>query len=333
METSKKIEKVKKSFEKRGKTSYKVAKREILKEKIEYAPIYDALKYFIEEFWHNFHHPALLSLTCEAVKGKTENTTWIGASLVLLTGAADIHDDIIDKSAMKESKSTVFGKFGLESALLVGDALLLKGFKLLHDACNDFTKEQKNIIIEWVKDAFFELGTAVAKEASFKGRWDLTPEEYLDVITMKAAVAEVTARLGAFIGGGSQKEVEALGQYGRMLGILATIRDDFIDIFEPNELENRIKNECLPLPILYVLRDKKMKDRVINILKRDKLTEKDTLMIVKNIRESQAFRAFNEKLKYFWENGHKQLQVIKNQKVAKKLSEILDSMTEDIIHF
>jgi geranylgeranyl pyrophosphate synthase len=150
---------------------------------------------------------------------------------------------------------------------------------------------------------------------------------------MKAAVAEVTARLGAFIGGGSQKEVEALGQYGRMLGILATIRDDFIDIFEPNELKNRVKNECLPLPILYVLRDKKMKDRVINILKKDKLTEKDTLMIVKNIRESQAFRAFNEKLKYFWENGHKQLQVIKNQKVAKKLSEILDSMTEDMVHF
>lgn len=330
MKANKKIEKIKKLFEKRGKTSYEIAKRELLKEKIECKIVYDALQYFIEEFWHNFHHPALLSLTCEAVKGKTENTTLIGAALVLLTGAADIHDDIIDKSTQKESKPTVFGKFGLDVALLTGDALLLKGFKLLHDACDDFTEEQKNIIVEEVKNAFFEVGAAIAKEASFRGNWDLAPEEYLDIIKMKAAIAEVTARIGAFIGGGSQKETKALGQYGRILGTLATIRDDFIDIFEPSELENRVKNECLPLPILYALQDKKMKNKLFNILKKGKLTQKDSQMIVQNISELKAFHVFSKKLECLLENGHKQLREIKNQRIAKKLSEILDSMTEDI---
>ena len=258
MSNKKMMEKVKKLLEERGRKAYEVAKEEILSEEIEYEPVRDALEYFIQELWHNFQHPALLSLTCESVGGEPEDTTFIGAALVLLTGAADIHDDIIDQSETKGSKPTVFGKFGRDIALLVGDALLLKGFTLLGKACESFPKKQEKTIINLVRKGFFEIGIAEAKEASFQANWDLAPEEYLDIIRMKAAIADVTARIGAIVGGGSSDEIKALGQYGRTLGILATIRDDFIDVFEPIELRNRAENECFPLPILYAFRNKKV---------------------------------------------------------------------------
>ena len=287
------MEKVKKLLEERGRKAYEVAKEEILNEEIGHKPVRDALEYFIEELWHNFQHPALLSLTCESVGGKPEDTTFIGAALVLLTGAADIHDDIIDQSETKGSKPTVFGKFGRDMALLVGDALLLKGFTLLGKACEDFPKKRGREIINLVKDAFFEIGVAEAKEASLRGNWDLAAEEYLDIIRMKAAIAEVTARIGAILGGGNSKEINALTHYGRTLGILMTIRDDFIDLFEVDELRNRAENECLPLPVLYAFRNTRKKSEIVRLLRKDKITEEQTeeiLDLVLDMNEVQEVK-------------------------------------------
>lgn len=297
MSGKKLIEKMKRLLEKRGRKAYEVANEEILSEEIEYKPIRDALRYFIQELWHNFQHPALLSLACESVGGNPENTTSVGVALILLTGAADIHDDIIDQSETKGSKPTILGKFGRDIALLVGDALLLKGFTLLHKACNDLQKKQGDQIINLVKKAFFEIGVAEAKEASFKGNWDLAPEEYLDIIKMKAAIAEVTARIGAILGGGNSKEIKALAHYGRTLGVLMTIRDDFIDLFEPDELRNRAKNECLPLPILYAFRNTVKKSKIVRLLRKDQIKEEETEEILHLIMDTKEIQELKKEMK------------------------------------
>lgn len=330
MSNKKMMEKVKKLLEERGRKAYEVAKEEILNEEIGYEPVRDALEYFIEELWHNFQHPALLSLTCESVGGKPEDTTFIGAALVLLTGAADIHDDIIDQSKTKGSKPTVFGKFGRDMALLVGDALLLKGFTLLSKACEDLPKKQEKAIINLVSKGFFEIGIAEAKEASFKGNWDLAPEEYLDIIRMKAAIADVTARIGALIAGGSPDEIENLGKFGRTLGMLATIRDDFIDVFESDELKNRAENECLPLPVLYAFRDKKVKSKVVGVLRKRELSEDDAYEIVETITETKDMQALKKEMQILLENGIRSLEAIGNQKIQHTLGKMLDAMVKGL---
>jgi geranylgeranyl pyrophosphate synthase len=330
MSSKKSMEKVKKLLEQRGRKAYEAAKEEILNEEIEFEPIRDALEYFIQELWHNFQHPALLSLTCESVGGEPEDTTFIGAALVLLTGAADIHDDIIDQSETKGSKPTVFGKFGRDITLLVGDALLLKGFTLLGKACENFPKKQEKTIINLVRKGFFEIGVAEAKEASFKGNWDLVAEEYLDIIRMKAAIADVTARVGATIGGGSPHEIENLGKFGRTLGMLTTIRDDFIDVFEPDELKNRAENECLPLPILYAFRNEKAKSKVVDVLRKRDLSEDDAYEIVETITETKDMQALKKEMQILLENGIRSLEVIGNQKVSNALEKMLHAMVEDL---
>ena len=330
MSRKKLMEKVKKLLAERGRKAYEVAKEEILNEEIEYEPVRDALEYFIQELWHNFQRPALLSLTCESVGGEPEDTTFVGAALVLLTGAADIHDDIIDQSKTKGSKPTVFGKFGRDMALLVGDALLLKGFTLLNESSEQLPKKQGKAIINLVKEAFFEVGIAEAKEASFKGNWDLTPEKYFDIIRMKTAIADATARIGAIVGGGSSDEIMALGKYGRALGILASIRDEFIDIFEPDELKNRAENECLPLPILYAFRDPKVKNRIIDILKKGRLREKDALAVVELIEETEETQVLKKEMQILLKSGIESLRIVRNKNITAKLAEILYVMMEDL---
>ena len=90
---------------------------------------------------------------------------------------------------------------------------------------------------------------------------------------MKVSVATAAAQIGAIIGNGTPQQIENLGQYGKTLGVLMTIREEFINMFEPEELTNRFKNECLPLPILYAFKDVALKQKILEFLEKDEITE------------------------------------------------------------
>jgi geranylgeranyl pyrophosphate synthase len=270
------MKQLQKIFKKRGTKALEMARKEILQEKIECKEAKEALTYFMTKYWHDVARPALLSLVCEAVGGDPELTTPIAVSMTLISGAIDIHDDIIDQSKHKGGRSTVYGKFGKDIALLVGDALLLKGLVLLNKAAEKgIPAEKMAIIIDIINNMFFELGDAEALELQFRGRLDVNPEEYLRIVRKKAADVEAHTRISAILGGGTQREIDASSEYGRILGMLMILRDDWIDAMDFKEALHRIKNECLPLPTLYVLHDSKTKCKISRILQQKKVTEQD----------------------------------------------------------
>jgi geranylgeranyl pyrophosphate synthase len=328
MKTHKKMEKAKIIFIKYGQKAFEMAKNAILQEKNIYERVYEALRYFMEESWYDVQHPALISLACEAVGGNPNDTTQIGAAMVLLAGAADIQDDIIDKSKTKGSKQTVFGKFGKDITLLAGDVLLFKGLTLLHEACKRLPKSQSQVILNLTKQAFFEIGSAEAKEISFKGKYDVTPEEYHKVIEMKAAVAEANARIGSILGGGNPEEIETLGHYGRILGTLMTIRDDFIDLFEPDELRNRAKNECLPLPLLYALQNARTKSKIVQLLRKNEITNQEVQEILDLVLDTEEVQELKRKMHLLVKKEKSSLNNIKRDRGTLYL--LLSSTLEDL---
>lgn len=317
-------------FKKRGKEAFEMAKNAILKEKIPYKPIHDALSYFIQENWRAFQHPALISLACEAVGGNPEETTAVGAAMILLAGAADVHDDIIDQSTTKGSKETVLGRFGNDIALLVGDALLFKGLMMLNDACKKFPEKKKEAILNLAKKAFFELGSAEASEAKLKGNLNITPEEYWKIIQMKASITSAYTSIGAIIGNGTKKQIEALGDYGKIFGILTTLRDDFIDIFEPDELQNRFRNECLPLPVIYAMQDEKAKEEIITRMRREKITEEEAYEIVELVWNKKPVQNLIKQMHMMVKDAKQLLTLTKNRKLEEKLTLLLEATIENV---
>ncbi len=295
------MEQVKELLIERSKKPMDLAKQAVLSEPIKYEPLREALRYFMEEFWFDASHPTLLSLTCEAVGGNPEATADIASAFVLLAGAADIHDDIIDQSETKGSKPTVYGKYGKDIAIISSDILWFKGIFMLNEACAGFSPEKKQAILKLTKDAFFDIGSAEAREVSLRRNFDLDPETYLEIIKLKVSVAVAAAKIGAIIGNGSAQQVENLGKYGETLGTLMTIRDEFIDMFEVDELNNRFKNECLPLPILFAFQDCKLKKEILRNLG-GKLTESQlqkTLELITNAPSvNKLLKEMGESLKY-----------------------------------
>ncbi len=118
---------------------------------------------------------------------------------------------------------------------------------------------------------------------------DITPEEYLRVVRKKAADVEAHTRISAILGSGSKEEIEALGEYGRLLGMMIILRDDLIDMIDLEEVRHRIRKECLPLPLLYALRDPKAKLEISSFLQRKKITKSIVEKILKIIYKAQGF--------------------------------------------
>jgi len=298
-----------------------------LQEKTGYEPLNDAIKYFMEEFWYDFLHPALISLACQAVGGNAEDTIDIASGIVLLAGAADIHDDIIDQSKIKEPYLTVFGKFGRDIAVLAGDVLLLKGANILQEGSMPLSKDKARAIMESVKQAFLELSGGEAREANLRGKIEISRRDILDIIQQKAAASETATRIGAILGSGTKKQIEILSHYGRTYGTLMTIRNEFIDVFEPEELKNRVENECLPIPILLAFKDNLRKEKILRLLEKE-MTPKNVEMILDLSMDSEETQALIKDMKKWVEKEC--VSVSPLQYCKKELRLLLIATLEDI---
>jgi len=314
------MEQVQKILEERGRKALEMARKTVLEEEIECKEASEALKYFMTEYWHDVARPALLSLACEAVGGDPEITTPIGVSMSLISGGIDIHDDIIDQSKIKGSRPTVLGKFGKDIALLVGDALLFKGFTLLYEAVEKGISAEKVVaIIDIIKNTFFELGDAEALELQFRGRTDITPEKYLRVVRKKAADVEAHTRISAILGGGSKEEIESIGEYGRLLGMIILLRDDWIDMVEFEEIAHRIKREHLPLPLLYALQSPKTRSKLSSILFKKTITKRDARIILEATDEAGGLRHVEQLMQEIARNANSCVKDLKKNKSAFQL--------------
>lgn len=297
-------------LQKYGQSGLETAKETIKQKKLPKL-VKEALEYFIEETWPNTHHPALIALCCHAVGGKPEKTNKLGAAIVLLTGAADIHDDIIDQSKIKGQRKTVYGKFNKEIVLLAGDALLFEGLFLLHNACKGLSKDKQQAILNSVEEAFLKIGNAIAMERYLKNR-TINAKKYQKILETKGAVSEACAEIGALFGNGNPAEVKVLRDYGSILGSLMTIKNEFSDMCDANELINRLKNEILPLPILYAFEDLSKKREILGFLK-GKLTKSKIQKISGlTLEDSQVQELKRQMVKKV--NGKKSsLELVKNK--------------------
>jgi len=313
---------------KRGKKSLEIARHSIEQDEIKHQPLRDALRYFADEMFPHIGHPGLLSVYCEAVGGDPDKTTQIGAAMVMLVSAADIHDDLIDESKVKNGKRTLFGKYGKDLAVLAGDAFLMKGMYLLEDAMLKFSIDKRNRVLGLIKQAFFDLSSAEAEEVAQRGNIDLSGPLFFELIKGKSAVSEATGRIGAVLADRTEKDVQNLGEIGYIVGLLGTMRDEFIDVFEPQELNNRFVGEILPLPVLYVFQDSAKKNRILELLKEGMLTKKKTEEIVRIVMEAKEIDILKAEMFLLIEQGLASLAALSGAKEPLRL--LLESTAEDL---
>jgi geranylgeranyl pyrophosphate synthase len=316
-------------LKKRSKKGLEFAKQVLQAERIENPKLREALEHYIA-YWDEFTHPGLFSIACEAVGGETDSVVPTQAAIAMMAAAFDVHDDIIDKSKVKHKIPTVYGTFGAGMALLLGNAFLIEGFKLFVDSTLVLPKEKEKSALETFKKLLFEVGNAHALEIGLKDRKGATPDDYVKITEMKAASIEADMHFGALFGGGKDTEVEVLARVGRILGILATLRDDLIDVFDIDELRQRISVKDLPLPLLLAMQDQEAKARVMHILSKPRITSSDVATLVNFTLKAKSVVQLKNKMQLLIGEGLTLANDLPKPKLRSKVQSILSFMLEDL---
>lgn len=302
----------------RSSEAIQAAKKIVLGEKFSSESVNQVIQRYITK-WNDSTRPGTLALSYEIVGGQSGGAVNLQTALLLIDVTMDIHDDIIDGSITKKETKTVYGKLGKEAALLLGDAFMVKGFSYLQTALEKLGQEQQMKIINAVEAFLIEVVDAHLVESQLKNKkWSVPAETYLRVLTKKAADIEGRMKIGAIYGGATPNEIEILSEIGRNLGILLIIRADYVDIFDFDELSNRVKNECLPLPILYAIKNKTTKTKIKRILSKQKIRAEDCEAVLAVLDKSEDVA----ELKNYLTN-----LTLKSSNLAKRLNDNQARMT------
>jgi geranylgeranyl pyrophosphate synthase len=325
MSVKSKLTEISKNFKQKGSPAVKNIRKNIMKNFTDDSYSSQALRYFAEVTLPNALpvFPALIAMSCEAMGEDIEKTVPFGEAIVLISAAADLHDDVIDQSSVKSQRQTVLGKFNSGTAILTGDILLTEGFRRLTDASESIPKVQSKEIIKLVSEAVIEICTAEALEIKLHRRFDLTPSEYQEIIRLKAVVPELAMKIGAIVGNGNLENVEALGQFGRIYGINSLIIEEFADLLNNEELKNRVKSECVPLPVIYALQNPQIKTNLLPLLEADLSNESIQKKIVDLTLDSQEVDALQKILVANATEGLKKLPSSANRKIREELENLL----------
>jgi geranylgeranyl pyrophosphate synthase len=247
-----------------------------------------------------------------------------------MAAAFDIFDDIIDKSEDKHSIPTVYGKFGTDIAILLGNAFLIEGFNLFVESAAILPEETRKKALGAYKKLLFEVGNAHALEVGLKHEVNVDPDANLKVIEMKAAGIEADVYLGALFGRGTEAEVEASAKIGRILGILITLREEFVDVFELEELRQRIATQNLPLPLLFALNDQNAKKNIEEILLKPKITREDIDTLVDLTLEAEPVKNLKKKMQLLMKKGSSLCYDLSSLKLQRVFQVLLQFMLEDL---
>jgi geranylgeranyl diphosphate synthase, type II len=139
-----------------------------------------------------------------------------------------LHDDVMDKSAIRRNHPTVHEKWNVNTAILSGDAMMIKAYQLVAQSPADILPK----VIEIFNRTAMEVCEGQQYDMDFESRNDVTEAQYIEMIRLKTAVLVGTSlQVGAILGRASKDDAAKLYQFGTDIGISFQLQDDWLDVF------------------------------------------------------------------------------------------------------
>ena len=172
--------------------------------------------------------PILTLMATEAFGGDPAKAAKAAVGLEMFHNFTLLHDDVMDNSDLRRGRETVHKKWDVNTAILSGDAMLTLATELMSEVEDGVLRE----VLERFNRMALEVYEGQALDMAFESRTDITPEQYIEMITLKTgALLGAAAAIGALIAGADKKQADRMDEYGRALGVAFQIQDDWLDVF------------------------------------------------------------------------------------------------------
>ena len=197
--------------------------------------------------------PALLLLSAKLFDYQGRGAVRLGAVVEIIHTATLVHDDIIDEARTRRGRPAANTQWGNSKCVLAGDWLYMQAFKVA-------VQERNFRILDTLIELTQQMVEGELLQMEKLGKL-ITLDEHFDLIYRKTAcLFSVCMRMGAILGGATPEQEDALGQYGRDLGMAFQIVDDVLDL--------TASEGVLGKPVASDLREGKVTMAVIHALER-----------------------------------------------------------------
>ncbi|WP_415647384.1 polyprenyl synthetase family protein [Stackebrandtia soli] len=216
------------------------------------------------------------------------------ALVIELTHLATLyHDDVMDEAAMRRGAPSANSRWGNAIAILAGDYLFAIASELVADLGADVVRTQARTFARLVHGQISE--TVGAPEDADQIQW------YLHVLAEKTgSLIATAARLGAQLAKAPSEVVEALAEFGEIIGVAYQLSDDLLDIASDGDTSGKTQGtdlmEGIPtLPVLFARTSDDTSERLRELLS-GPVAEEDLAETLRLLRESSAMDRAREVL-------------------------------------
>ncbi len=211
--------------------------RYLPKESAKPATIHKAMRYSLFAGGKRLR-PILCLAAAEACGGKLEHALPLACAVECIHTYSLIHDDLpsMDNDDFRRGRPTCHKAFGEGMAVLAGDALLTVAFEI---AANVKTPKRYEL-----REIFREISSGAGSRKLIAGQVaDLEAEgKNIDRSQLRyihenktAALLTTAVRLGAMSANASARQLAAITEFGRALGLAFQVIDDILDVTQTSE--------------------------------------------------------------------------------------------------
>lgn len=191
------------------------------------AALYDPIEYVLGLGGKRMR-PVLTLMTAEVFDADYKTALPAAMAVEVFHNFSLVHDDIMDDAPLRRGKVTVHEKWNINTGILSGDAMLILAYQ--------YFEQYEPAIFRDLAKLFSKTALQVCEgqqwDVDFEERNDVTIPEYLKMIEYKTAVLVAAAmKMGAIIAKTSEKESNAVYDFGLNLGLAFQLQDDYLDAF------------------------------------------------------------------------------------------------------
>ena len=276
--------------------------------------------------------PSLTLIVSEAVGGNVQSALKSAAAIELIHTFSLIHDDIMDKDDMRRGIPSVHKVWGEDVAILAGDTLFSKAFEIILSS-EDCTCEQKNKALATVADACVKICEGQASDMDFENRFDVSQDEYMNMIFKKTgALIAAATKVGAIMGGASEEVIDAMYEYGRLIGLAFQIQDDYLDLASDEETLGKpigsdiVKGKMTIIAIKGLASDET--GELLKILKDENNSQEEIARAIQILTDCGAIEFAHNLALESVEKAKEVLEILDDSSYKQALSDIADFVLE-----
>lgn len=172
--------------------------------------------------------PVMCLAACHLFSGDYSKAIPAAIGIELFHNFTLLHDDIMDNAPMRRNHDTVHVKWNANTAILSGDAMMIKALQAVAKIDSPRFKE----VLDVFNTTALEVCEGQQYDMEFERRDEVSEAEYLEMIRLKTAVLLAgSMKIGALVGGASDSDANHLYAFAQNIGLAFQLQDDLLDVY------------------------------------------------------------------------------------------------------